>query len=250
MVRQFLAQGRDLFGSHRTGAVPPLAPFVGQNVGNFLIGQCFVPRLHDRAAELLTFDRDRSLQTFKNDHRRSLRSARGKFRTRQRRILTGNTETVGLMTRLTVGRENLFAAVARRKFSLLLLSLRSATFFGWRRSAHRIKSIAGKISGVAPEVSAAGENRDPVNSDQPNRKRLESNARLAFLALNRGVHFLDVGRFTIIHSLTGERRGIWSLIVHFFGGAGAGDPAGDAGGEPAGGAAPPGAVLTSLSGCD
>src|SRR6266478_10226797 len=238
MVRQFLAQGRDLFGSHRTGAVPPLAPFVGQNVGNFLIGQCFVPRLHDRAAELLAFDRDRSLQTLKNDHRRSLRTARGKFRTRQRRILTGNTETVGLMTRLTVGRENLFAAVARRKFSLLLLSLRSATFFGRRRSAERIESVTGKISGVATEVSAAGENRDPVNGDQPDRKRLESNARFAFLALNRGVHFLDVRRFAIIHPLAGERGGIWSLVVHFSGVAVAIEPGAAAGGQPHCGSAP------------
>ena len=250
MVRQFLAQGRDLFGSHRTGAVPPLAPFVSQNIGNFLIGQCFVPRLHNRTAEFLAFDRDRALQTLKNDHRRSLRPASGEFRAGQRRILTGNTETIGLMTGLTVGRENLFAAVARRKFSLLLLSLRSATFFCRRRSAHRIKSVAGKTSRITTQISAAGEDRDPVNSDQPNRKRLESNARLAFLALNRGVHFLDVGRFAIIHSLTGERRGIWSLIVHFFGGAGAGDPPGAAGGDPVGGGAPPGAVLTSLSGCD
>src|SRR5437870_13070956 len=154
MVRQFLAQGRDLFGSHRTGAVPPLAPFVSQNVGNFLIGQCFVPRLHDRAAEFLAFHRDRSLQTLKNDHRRSLRTARGKFRAGQRRILTGNTETVGLMTRLTVGRENLFAAVARRKFSMLLLSLSSPAPFRGRRSTQRIESVTRKISGVAPEISA------------------------------------------------------------------------------------------------
>src|SRR6266478_6277919 len=250
MVRQFFAQTRDLFSGYRTGAVPPLAPFVSQNVGNFLIGQRFVPRLHNGTAEFLPLHRDRTLQTFENDHRRSLRTASGKFRAGQRRILSGNTETVRLVASLAVGRENLFAAVARRKFSLLLLSLRSATFFRWRRSAHRIKAVAGKISGVPPQISAAGKNRDPVNGDQPDRKRLESNARLAFLALNRGVHFLDVRRFAIIHPLAGERGGIWSLIVHFFGGAGAGDPAGAAGGDPFGGAAPPGAVLTSLSGCD
>ena len=103
---------------------------------------------------------------------------------------------------------------------------------------------------AATEVSTAGKNREAINNDQPDRKRLESNTRLAFLALNRGVHFLNVGRFAIIHPLAGERCGRWSLVVHFFGGAGAGDPAGAAGGEPAGGAAPPGAVLTSLSGCD
>src|SRR5437762_4881318 len=143
----------------------------------FLVGQCFVPRLHNRAAEFLAFDRDRALQTLKNDHRRSLRPASGEFRAGQRRILTGNTETIGLMTRLTVGRENLFAAVARRKFSLLLLSLRSAAFFCRRRSAHRIKSVAGKTSRITTQVSATGEDRDPVNSDQPNRKRLESNTR-------------------------------------------------------------------------
>src|SRR4029077_10039444 len=111
-----------------------------------------------------------------NDHRRSLRSASGKFGTGQRRILSGNTETVRLVASLAVGRENLFAAVARRKFSLLLLSLRSATFFRGRWSAHRIKAVARKISRVAPQISAAGKNRDPVNGDQPDRKRLESNA--------------------------------------------------------------------------
>src|SRR5438876_9866391 len=172
MVRQFLAQGRDLFGSHRTGAIPPLAPFVSQNVGNFLIGQCFVPRLHDRAAEFLAFHRDRPLQTLKNDHRRSLRTPSGKFRAGQRRILTGNTETIGLMTGLTVGRENLFAAVARRKFSLLLLSLRSATFFGRRRWGRRSCSGPGTICSGASETRSAGERRDGVKSDQPKRKRL------------------------------------------------------------------------------
>src|SRR5260370_6374988 len=148
MGRQLFAQGRDLFGSHWTGAVPPLAPFVSQNVGNLLIGQCFVPRLHDRAAELLALHRDRSLQTLKNDHRRSLRTPSGKFRAGQRRILTGNPETIGLITRLTLCRENLFAAVARRTFSLLLVSLRSDTFFGRRRSPQPSESSAVKISRI------------------------------------------------------------------------------------------------------
>ena len=113
MIRQFFAQGCDLFGSHRTGAVPPLASLISQNVGNFLVGQRFVPRLHDRASVFLTFDCDRTLQTLENDHCRSFRAAGSKFGTGKRRILAGNTKTVRLMTGLTVGRENLFAAIMR-----------------------------------------------------------------------------------------------------------------------------------------
>src|SRR2546430_4018259 len=134
MVRQFFAQTRDLFGSYRTGAIPPLAPFVSQNVGNFLIGQCFVPRLHNGTAEFLPLHRDRTLQTFENDHRRSLRTASREFRAGQRRILSGNTETVRLVASLAVGRGNHFAAVAPRKLSLLLLSFPTATLFGGGRA--------------------------------------------------------------------------------------------------------------------
>ena len=113
MVRQFFAQRRNLFSGHWTRLIPPLAPFISKHVRNFLVGQRFVPGLHHRAAELLTFYRDRSLQTFENDHGRSLRSASSKFGSGQWRILAGNTKPVRLMTGLTVRRENLFAAIAR-----------------------------------------------------------------------------------------------------------------------------------------
>ena len=109
------------------------------------------------------------------------------------------------MTSLTVRRENLFAAITRRKFGLLLLSLRSAAFLRGRRSAHRIQTVTGKTSRVAAEVSTARKNRETINSDQPNRERLEADARLAFFALDRGVHFMNVRRFAVIHSLTGQR---------------------------------------------
>src|SRR5207302_7341137 len=102
-------------------------------------------------------------------------------------------------------RENFLSAIMRRQLGLLLLTLRSASFFHWRGSLQRIKSIAGKISGVATEIGAAGEDRDTVNRDQPNRERLESDARLTFFALDRGVHFLNVGSFAVIHSLASQR---------------------------------------------
>src|SRR2546423_8838447 len=188
MVRQFFAQRCNLLRGHGTSAVPPFASFISQNVGNFLIGQCFVPRLHNRAAKFLALHRNWSLQTFENDHRRSLRTAGSEFGSSQRRILTGNTKAVGLVTSLTIGRENLFATIAWRKLGFLLLSLSCATFFRRRRSAHRIKPVTGKISRVTTEVGTAGKNREAINNDQPDRKRLESKKRLAFLGLDRRAH--------------------------------------------------------------
>src|SRR2546422_85702 len=52
-----------------------------------------------------------------------------------------------------------------------------------------------------------------VNSDQPNRKRLGTDAWFAFFALNSCVHLLNVGLFAIIHSLTDARWRFW-LFVH------------------------------------
>jgi hypothetical protein len=82
--------------------------------------------------------------------------------------LTGHAKTVGLVTRLTISRKNLFAAIVWRKFSLLAAA-RSAChrFLGCGRRTHRIESAAGEISRVTAEVRAAKENRQPVNRDQP-----------------------------------------------------------------------------------
>ena len=63
MIGQFFAQRGDLLGGDWASAVPPFTPFVCQYIGNFLVGQCFVPWLHDRCAEFLAFDGDWTLQT-------------------------------------------------------------------------------------------------------------------------------------------------------------------------------------------
>src|SRR6266487_4939921 len=168
MVGQLFAQPRNLFGRNRAGAVPPLTPLVRENVRNLLVGQCFVPGLHHRGAELLSFNRDWTLQTLENNHGRSTRAAGCKFRTGQRRILTGDAEAVGLMTSLTVRRENLFTAVAWRKFGLLLLPLRATAFFHCMRLATvRVKRLTAKVSRVTTEIGTAKKYRQPVHCDQP-----------------------------------------------------------------------------------
>ncbi len=62
VIGQLLAQCGNLFGRNRAGTVAPLASFVSEDVRNLLVGQRFVPRLHHRGAEFLTFDRDWTLQ--------------------------------------------------------------------------------------------------------------------------------------------------------------------------------------------
>src|SRR6266403_950100 len=114
MIGQLFAQRGDLLGGDRTRTVAPLASLVSENVGDLLVGQCFVPGLHYRSAVFLAFDRDWTLQTFHNDLRRPARPARCKLRTRERRILTRHAEPVGLMAGLTIRRENLFAAIMWR----------------------------------------------------------------------------------------------------------------------------------------
>src|SRR5262249_25498464 len=159
------------------------------------------------------------------------------------------------MTGLTIGCKNFFPAITRGKFGLLFLSRGTSSFFCRWQSLHRIEAVAGKISRIPSGIRPAGEDRETINRDQPNRERFKSDARFAFLALDRGVHFMNVGGLAIIHPLASERWWLWSLVVHFFGGAGGGEPAGaaaeprgGAGGEAAGGGALA-APLTSLSGC-
>src|SRR6266404_1985485 len=102
MVREFFAQRSDLLGGDGTGLVSPLASFIRENVGDLFIGQCFVPRLHHCCAKLLAFHFDWALQTFENNHRRTLRAAGCKLRARKWRILASYAFAVGLMTRLTI----------------------------------------------------------------------------------------------------------------------------------------------------
>src|SRR5439155_26098913 len=131
--------------------------------------------------------------------------------------LAGNTLPIRLVTSLTVRCENLLTAVARRKFCLLFAAARSGSgFFCRRRTAERVKAVAAEISRITAEIGAGTKNRESVNSDQPNRERLESHARFAFFTLDGGVHFLDFGMLAVIHSLTRAR--LWRVLVHFFGG--------------------------------
>src|SRR5947208_3408185 len=160
MVGQLFAQSGNLLGSDWARTVAPLAPLVRENVSNFLVGQGFVPWLHDRRAEFLTFDCDWTLQTFHNDLRRPTRAAGCKLRTCQRRILTRHTEPVGLMAGLAIGRKNLFAAITRGKFRDLLGALRSTGFFRNARCAtERVKSVTAKVSGITAEIGTAKKHR-------------------------------------------------------------------------------------------
>src|SRR6476646_11183140 len=109
MTREFLAKRGNLLGRDRAGAVAPLAAFVCENVGNFLVGQSFVPRLHHSRAVFLAFNLDRALQALEDNHCRSARAADCKFRTSKRWILAGYAKTVSLMTGLTIGRKNFLA---------------------------------------------------------------------------------------------------------------------------------------------
>src|SRR6266487_6573618 len=168
MVGQFLAQPGNLLSCNRTGTVPPLAPLVRENVGNFLVGQCFVPGLHHRGAELLSFHGDWALQTLEDNHGRPARAASCELRACQWRVLARYAKTVGLMTGLAVRRENLFAAVARRKFRHLLCALRSGSFFHrlWL-AAVRIERITAEVSGVTTQIGTAKKHRQSIHCDQP-----------------------------------------------------------------------------------
>src|SRR5438094_8599529 len=126
MISQLLAQRSNLFGCHWAWIVPSLAPFVCENVRYLLVSQCLVPRLHYRGTEFLAFHGDGSLQTLHDNHRRSLRTTSGELRASLRRILSWYTETICLMTRLTVSAENLLAAIVRRIFGSLFGALRPA----------------------------------------------------------------------------------------------------------------------------
>src|SRR6266567_995071 len=244
MIGQFFTQRGNLLGSHRAGAVAPLTPLVRENVGNLLVSQCFVPGLHHRSAEFLAFHCNWALQTFEDNHRRTPRAAGCKFRTSQRRILPRHAKPVGLVTCLAIGRENLFAAIARRKFRRLLCALRSSSFFHhlWL-AAVWVQRLPAEVSGVPTEIRAAKKYCEAVNCDQPDGERLAAHARFAFLSLHCGVHFMNVGDLAVVHALARTRLGSWCALVHF---AGCAPGAGDGAWEAAAGAAD----RTSFRGCD
>src|SRR6266536_6430834 len=166
MICQLFAPRGDLLGCDRTCVVAPPAPLVRENVGNLLVGQCFVPWLHHRSAKFLALHGDWALQTLEDNHGRPSRSAGCKLRASERRILTGHAQAIGLMTCLAIGRKNLFAAIARRKCCDLLCALRSSGFFHrlWL-AAVRVKRVTAKVSGVTTEISTAEKHRQPVNCD-------------------------------------------------------------------------------------
>src|SRR6266436_9165211 len=168
MVGQLFAQSSNLFGRNRTGTVPPLAPLIRENVRDLLVGQCFVPRLHHRGAELLSFHCDRTLQAVENNHGGPARAAGCELRARQRWVLARYAKTVSLMTGLAVRRENLFTAIARRKFCLLLFALRSGGLFHrlWL-AAVRIERITAQVSGVTTQIGTAKKHRQSIHCDQP-----------------------------------------------------------------------------------
>src|SRR5439155_376213 len=254
MIGQLFAQRGNLFGCERAGAVAPFASLVSHDIGNLFVSQSFVPRLHDSGAVLLAFNFNRALQTFEYYHAHASRAASCKFGTGKRRILTRHALTIGLMTGLTIRRENLLAAIVGRYFRRLLAASRTRhCFLCRRRRAHRVEPATAEVARVTAEIRATKKNRQSVDRDEPNRERLGTDARFAFFTLNSSVHLLDVGLFAVIHSLSHARR-LFRFFVHCdFHFAGAGDPAaegpGDTAGDAAAGGAPP-ADLASLSGCD
>ena len=135
------------------------------------------------------FHGQRTLQAFQHNHADTAGPAVDDLRPGQRRILSGNTETACLMTGRAVGRENLLATLGRSELDRLLRSAGAGwPFFAVGRPPG-VQSIAAEISGITAEIGAAEENRESVNPDQPNRERLQTDARLGFLTLNGGVHF-------------------------------------------------------------
>src|SRR4030095_5575166 len=103
MFGQFLAQSSDLFLGNGAAVVSPLLSLVREDVGNLLVTQA-LPRLHDRAAELLSFHRDRTLHTLHQDTGGATGAAVGNFRTGKRRIsLTLRSESARLMAHRAVG---------------------------------------------------------------------------------------------------------------------------------------------------
>src|SRR5712671_3089383 len=189
MTGQFSTQGRNLLLGNRAAVVSPLLPLISQDIGNLLITQA-LPRLHDCTSELLALHRDRTLQTLHHDHGGAARAAVSNFRTGERRIsLTLRSESTCLMAYRAIGHENFFTALGGRKLCGLLRPLILAAPFFCYRHTSRVQTVSAKASGEAAEIGPAKENREGINSDQPEGKRLQTYARFLFFPLNRSVHF-------------------------------------------------------------
>src|SRR6266700_6722217 len=106
------------------------------------------------------------------------------------------------MTCLAIGRKNLLSAIMRREFGLRLGALRSGNFFHRGHFATVwVKRFTAKISRVTAKISPAEKYCQSVHCDQPDGKRFATHARLAFLALHRGMDFLHISDFAVIHTL-------------------------------------------------
>src|SRR6266478_2323819 len=116
MAGEFLAQSGDLFLGNRAAGISPLLSLISEDVGNLLVTQA-LPRLHNCAAVLLSFHRDRPLQTLHHDHGSATRTAVGNFRTSKRRItLALRSESARLMADRAIRHKNFLAALRRGKF--------------------------------------------------------------------------------------------------------------------------------------
>ncbi len=80
MIGKFFAQSGDLFFGHGTPGIAPRLSLISEDVGNFLVPQT-LPGLHDRAAELLSLHRDRTLQALHHNHGGPTGAAVGDFGT-------------------------------------------------------------------------------------------------------------------------------------------------------------------------
>src|SRR2546430_911916 len=134
------------------------------------------------------------------------RTTGGDLRPSRRRILTGHTETICLVTRLAISGKNLLSAIMRRKFGCLLGALRPGNLFhGWHFTAVRVKRFTAKISRVTAKISAAKKYCQSVHCDQPDGKRFATHTGLTFFPLHRGMDILNVSDFAVIHTLAGMR---------------------------------------------
>src|SRR5581483_12065835 len=151
------------------------------------------------------------------------------------------------MACLAIGRKNLLSAIVRRKFRRLLGPLRAGDLFHRGHfTAVWVKRFTAKISREPTEIRATKKHCQPVHADQPDGKRFATHTGLAFFALHRGMDFLDVSDFAVIHTLARTRFRCWCVLVHFAGfppEAGEGEAADHA-------AAVPPTDLTSFNGCD
>ena len=70
MTGELLAAARRCARPRSGPAVFPIPAVVGEDLGDFLVGQSFVPGLHHGGTIVLALNGDRALQALEHDHRR------------------------------------------------------------------------------------------------------------------------------------------------------------------------------------